>query len=688
MRRGHQNSSGPATAQRRRQDPRTKVRLKGLKDIEWFWLVFACAFLLRLIYLFQIDAIPLFDKLAGDGRAYDEWAQRIAAGDWLGEGIFYQAPLYPYFLGILQSVFGHDLWLIRLIQITLGAIACAWVFVVGRKLFSRQDGIASGLLLACYAPAIFFDGLIEKSVLDLFLLTGLLLLLCGANDMKSWAKWLGAGAVLGLLGLSRENALILTPVVAIWIWFYFSQQPFSLRLRWLGLFVAGLLLVLLPVGLRNLAFGGEFKLTTSQFGPNFFIGNNAKADGTYGSVRNVIGEAQLEGLDAKRLAERAVGRELTAGEVSNYWFRQSLEYIGSQPAAWLRLLGVKWLLVWNGREIEDSDDFYIYREWSWLLRLLGWINHFGILAPLAAAGLWLTRDRWPRLWPLYAMILALSASVAIFYVFGRYRFPLVPLLALFAGAGIMRLIALWREGAWRALILVIGVVLCVGVVVNWPIYGFSEPGAAGYNNLSNAYYKQGKVNEAINTALKAIEIDPNYGVAHYNLGNLYAGQGKFALARRHFEESLRLYPNYADAHSNFGQLIAERGDLANGIRYFQKAIELNPSLGRAHLNLGVALAKQGRTEEAVRPLWEAVRLAPESVEYHYYLGSVYAELGRFDEAARAFNDALVLRSDFAPAHHSLAQVLSLQGKKKEAMQHYQEALRLMKPTRGPATNVQ
>jgi len=144
-----------------------------------------------------------------------EWAQRIAAGDWLGKGVFYQAALYPYFLGILQSVLKHDLWSIRLIQITLGAISCAWIFVVGRNLFSRDAGIASGLLLACNAPAIFFDGLIEKSALDLFLLSALLFLVFGINHRESWAKWLGAGAVLGLLGLSRENALIIIPVIAL-----------------------------------------------------------------------------------------------------------------------------------------------------------------------------------------------------------------------------------------------------------------------------------------------------------------------------------------------------------------------------------------------------------------------------------------------------------------------------------------
>ena len=319
------------------------------------------------------------------------------------------------------------------------------IFETGRNLFSRQAGIAAGLLLSFYAPGIFFDGLIEKSILDFFLLSLLLWLLSRLKTTAPWSQWLAVGAVLGLLGLSRENALILVTVVPLWIALAFSESSVTKRLQWMGLFFAGLLLVLVPVGVRNLTVGGEFKLTTSQFGPNFYIGNNPLADGTYVSVGNVIGEPQLEGKDAKRLAERALGRSLTAGEVSDYWLSKSWDYIRAQAGQWVGLFGKKWLLVWNAREIEDSDDFYIYQQWSWLLSFLGWINHFGMLAPLAAVGVLLTVKQWRQLWFLYAMILALAASAAVFYVFGRYRFPLVPFLALFAGAGIASAVALYRK---------------------------------------------------------------------------------------------------------------------------------------------------------------------------------------------------------------------------------------------------
>ena len=47
----------------------------------------------------------------------------------------------------------------------------------------------------------------------------------------------------------------------------------------------GVALILTPVALRNMGVGGGLFVTTSQFGPNFYIGNNPPADGTYQPLR-------------------------------------------------------------------------------------------------------------------------------------------------------------------------------------------------------------------------------------------------------------------------------------------------------------------------------------------------------------------------------------------------------------------
>jgi len=636
------------------------------------------AFWVRLLYLFQIESIPLFYHLAADARGYDEWAQRIAAGDWLGQGVFYQAPLYPYFLGLLQSIFGRDLWSIRVVQIILGAASCSLLYWVGKSFFSRAVGIAAGLILSLYAPAIFFDALIQKTVLDLFLITLLLFLLGRARSKPGWMRWVVIGCVLALLGLTRENALIWVSVAPIWIWVYFAPYQPRIRLGWIGMFVAGLILVLFPVGLRNLNVGGEFALTTSQLGPNFFIGNNPAADGTYASLRPGRSDPQFERQDATELAEQALGRSLSPGEVSSYWLRQSWDYILSQPIDWLRLMVRKWLIVWNVRELEDAEDFYLYQRWAWILGLLGWTNHFGVLAPLAAAGFLLTWRQWRKLWLLYLLLATLALSVTLFYVFGRYRFSMVPLLALFAGAGLVEGFSLYRERTVRqGLTCAALLVLALGLV-HWPIIGRAAPSAAGYYNLGNALVKQGRIDEAIESYQQALQLDPSYPVAHYGLGNTFAQQGKLEDAKHHLRGAVRLDPNFAEAHNNLGNALARLGELRDAIEHFRKALELDPVLAETHFNLGNALVQTGHLEEAIGHLQRAVKINPRYAEAHHNLGRVVAARGDLGKAIEHFREAVRVRPDVAEAHESLGRALAQQGKRDEAIQHYQEALRIMK----------
>ena len=150
-------------------------------DVALCVAIFLLAFAVRFIYLFQVESIPLFYNLPGDPRTYDEWAQRIVAGDWLGQGVFYQAPLYPYFLALLQAIFGHDLWTIRVAQSVFSAAVCSLLYLAGKSFFSRNAGVAAALVLSLYAPAIFFGGLIDKTVVDPFLIVLMLVFLSASH---------------------------------------------------------------------------------------------------------------------------------------------------------------------------------------------------------------------------------------------------------------------------------------------------------------------------------------------------------------------------------------------------------------------------------------------------------------------------------------------------------------------------
>src|SRR6476659_2439872 len=163
----------------------------------------AFAFAIRLIYLWQIRHAPFFTLLLGDSKGYDQWARRIAAGDWVGTDVFYQAPLYPYFMGAIYAVVGPDVLAVRVCQAILGSMSCALIAHAAWRLFSKRAGIIAGLILALYPPAIFFDGLLQKTALDAFLTSLAIWIISGIiTSPKSWPTWVGLGATMGALSLT------------------------------------------------------------------------------------------------------------------------------------------------------------------------------------------------------------------------------------------------------------------------------------------------------------------------------------------------------------------------------------------------------------------------------------------------------------------------------------------------------
>ena len=94
--------------------------------------VFLLALAVRVVYILEIDASPLFAHPAVDSLTYTQHAERLAAGNWLGRGggPFWPPPLYPYLLGVLKTLFpGSFFYVVRLVQALLGAL----IYWLGRQ---------------------------------------------------------------------------------------------------------------------------------------------------------------------------------------------------------------------------------------------------------------------------------------------------------------------------------------------------------------------------------------------------------------------------------------------------------------------------------------------------------------------------------------------------------------------------
>ncbi len=642
-------------------------------------LVFVFAFILRLIYLLQINNVPAAQLLVGDAVTYDAWAGRIAGGEWIGKGVFYQAPLYPYFLGVLYFLLGGKaLFAVRLVQIVLGSGSCVLLSRAGRSFFKSGAGILSGVLLALHPTAISFDCSIQKSVLDLFFICALLAVLGRLAERSQRRWWVATGLVLGLLALTRENALIFLPILLAWLFISWRDELWQTRLYWAGLVLVGLAAVLLPIGFRNLLAGGEFHLTTSQLGPNFYIGNRSGATGTYEPLQEGRGSALFEREDATKLAEAARGRTLTPSEVSNYWTARAFDDIRADIFRWARLLFRKWLLVWNATEMGDSDDQYTYGDWSPLLQALNSLLHFGTLCPLAALGICLTWNRRRQLWILYAMILVYAGSVVLFYVFARYRFPLVPMLILFAAAGLTSLRGAFREARWRPLWSGAAGAVVVAAICNHAMISEALVRADSHNNFGNAFVLKGQIRDAIDQYEQALALNPGDPYVPFNLAAALLEADRPEESIGYFNQALRIDPKDTRAHYKLGIALLKTGQPGNAIEHFEQVVQIDPTDADARVLLGSVLYDQGKGQEAMRQWEQALQVKPAFAEAHYNMANAFLREGRFNEAITHYDEALRIKPEYAEAHCNVAIALERVGRLQDAIEHYEQAL-LLRP---------
>ncbi len=553
-------------------------------------VVFLLALAARGLHLWSMRHTLVYQVLLGDAWEYDRWAQQIAAGNWLGNEVFYQTPLYPYFLAIVYKTFGHDIWAVRLVQAVLGSLACVFLARAGSKFFSERVGWLAGLILALYPPAIFFDGIVQKATLDLLLMTALLWTLGTAGEQPRWTSFAASGLLLGALILNRENAVVLVPVVLAWTAWVAWREPLRTPLALGSAFCGATALVLLPVGLRNLYVGGELLLTTSQMGTNFYIGNHSGADGRYAPLRALRGDARYERDDARLLAERATGQPMTPREVSRYWLSEAWADVTYDPARWLRLLAWKWFLTWHRVEVMDSEGMGVHQEHSPLLWALGWCLNFGVLVPLAALGAWWTRGAWRRLWLLYAMAISFAAAVTLFFVFARYRFPLAPLITLFAAAGLCGIGDRLRSRdskAVRELLIGLAIAGTAAAFCNWPFAGASD-GEATYTNIGRALLDLGRPADAVEPLQRAIDIAPEFLPAYLDLGEARQAMGDAPEAQHCFEQAVRIAPRSAIAQYSLGRQLEKQGESARAIGIYQQAIALDPQFSQPHWRSGAS----------------------------------------------------------------------------------------------------
>src|SRR4029453_5339596 len=214
--------------------------------------------------------------------------------------------------------------------------------------------------------------------------------------------------------------------------------------------------------------------------------------------------------------------------------------ISSQPWAGGKLMTRKVVLLWNSAEAFDTESQESYAEWSPLVGVGAIIGNFGLPGPLAAFGVCVTWSDRRRLWIFYALGLTYAASVVLFFIYARYRFPLVPFLVLFTAAGLAHAAEFLRARTRSELVGVAALVAGLLVFTHVPVIDAADNRAVTEHNLGSALQSEGRLDEAVEKYRKAIGIKPDYVPASSNLGAALLARGDVAGAIATYQRALTI----------------------------------------------------------------------------------------------------------------------------------------------------
>lgn len=553
-------------------------------------LVFFVALGLRGAYLWgQAEHNPMYHDLIMDPAVHHTWACQIAAGEGMAPRPYFRAPLYYYLLAGLYKIMGPNPTAARIAGCIGGALTCYIIAHLGVLLASFSAGLLAGLIAAFYWPFIYFDADLLTVGLEVLLDVGFLYLLLRAARRDSPLLFLLGGVTFGLSVITRPNVLAFAPFIVLWLWIA-ARDKRPQPLRWLRatLFVAiGATLPIFPVTVRNYVVGHEFVLVATNGGVNFYIGNNPKSDGYSAIVPGT--RASWEGgyIDTHRIPQEELGRPLTESEISDYWFKKGFDWICAAPLSWADLMRRKLAIFWSPIEMPNDYPIWFMARLS-PISVLFWLG-FPVVTCLGIAGMTLLWPQW-RTWFLpVSFLFVYMLTVVAFFVCGRYRLPIVPVLILCAAAGLIRAVERVRARAPQAL---------------RPYVAAAGLSAAGL-----------------------IIISPNL-----TSFNTYCdGTGHYILAVHYAQ------PEHGRAP-----------DRAKAIHHYRLALQLVPEDPRTMRNLAWLLATAPEAElrdgnEALR-LLDAAEVALKAgwppVELLDPRAAAYAELGRFDEAVETAREAL------------------------------------------------
>lgn len=181
---------------------------------------------------------------------------------------------------------------------------------------------------------------------------------------------------------------------------------------------------------------------------------------------------------------------------------------------------------------------------------------------------------------------------------------------------------------------------------------------------------EGRHDEAIATAKRALQVDPDIVEGYVLLGNFYkkAKQPKAAIDA--YRQALQRDPEHNNALFSLASTYLDQGQLDEARLGFERARALDPRNGKVLFNLADIWMRLGDSAQAERVIRDALAHQVDEHRFLLKLGENYVAAKRYDEAERALLEALQKKSDLPTVRFNLGLVYEGKGQINKAIAEY------------------
>jgi 4-amino-4-deoxy-L-arabinose transferase-like glycosyltransferase len=401
-----------------------------------------------------------------DMRAYWDLAQPILRGHWPAS-FFNQPFYYAVFLPVVIALLGASPIGLAFAQACLGGAAVLLTGWAAACVFGRRAGLLAAACLAAARFHIFVGQFALSDTLGTFWVAAIVAMAFRTIEKSTWLRWMVLGVMCGAAASTRGNIITLVPgLVALLAWRHWTERA---RLAvCAGVFVVSVFAAELPFSVPNWRATGRWTGPATSGEITLALGNTPEtAPGTL---------AYPPTFSSWELAARRPGRERVPVLHSMFG------WIGREPLAWIELKLRMALLFWSPPDVPNNLDigFDGFPE-SALLRQR-FIVGTGVLLALGLTGAIQSigkGETWrdSRIGFLLYALAALFASTILFFVVGRFRLTIFPVLCMFAGHALNTLVAYLsfdRENSTASSKYRTIVALLISIPLVWDGFGFYE----------------------------------------------------------------------------------------------------------------------------------------------------------------------------------------------------------------------